>query len=179
MDDEKLAVRLKCGDTAALSAIIDKYAGYVAGILRSFLGSGLSREDLEEISADVFLNLWKARGLLKPGGNLKAYIAAAARNTGRKRLKKLKAVEPIPDEFVSFETGPEEAAEENEKIRFASELLSNLSPQDRRIFIRYYYLGQRVDEISKCTGLRSSTVMSRLFRGRKKMKEKTGGIEDY
>ena len=46
-----------------------------------------------------------------------------------------------------------------------------LPPEDRVLFIRYYYLGQTVEEISAVTGQNPSTLRVRLHRGRKKLKQ--------
>ena len=49
--------RLKQDDETALCEIIRKYTGYVYTILRNFSHGTLPQEDLEELTADVFLRL--------------------------------------------------------------------------------------------------------------------------
>ena len=53
--------RLKQDDETALCEIIRKYTGYVYTILRNFSHGTLPQEDLEELTADVFLLLWNSR----------------------------------------------------------------------------------------------------------------------
>ena len=52
-----------------------------------------------------------------------------------------------------------------------AQLLDALSCQDRAIFLRHYYYGQTVAEISAALAVNPSTVKVRLHRGRKKLKE--------
>ena len=63
--DTKLIHALKEGDTAALSAIIDKYTGYVATVIHNQLGAFAAPEDTEELTANVFVALWQNRDRLK------------------------------------------------------------------------------------------------------------------
>ncbi|MEG3007303.1 MAG: sigma factor, partial [Oscillospiraceae bacterium] len=99
MRDNECITMLKRGDIQGLSVLIDSYGNYVGKILYSFLGSGLSAQDLEEISSDVFFQLWKQRNNLKENESLKGYIATIAKNMGRKKLRSLKKVYPLPEDF--------------------------------------------------------------------------------
>ncbi len=178
--DDKYPISLKEGSTEAFAALIDQYGSYVAKILQSFLGSGLSKEDLEEITSDVFFTLWKKRNELSASGNIKGYIAVVSRNIGRKRLKKLKFVEPLPDDFdmASDDLTPSDVMERSEETRMVLSLINTLNKEDKEIFIRYYYLEQSTGEISKLMQINKSTIMSRLARGRKGMKMRIGGIQN-
>ena len=71
--------RLKQDDETALCEIIGKYTGYVYTILRNFSHGTLPQEDLEELTADVFLRLWNSRNRLRDGSDLAPYLAAIAR----------------------------------------------------------------------------------------------------
>ena len=68
--------RLKQDDETALCEIIRKYTGYVYTILRNFSHGTLPQEDLEELTADVFLRLWNSRNRLRDGSDLAPYLAA-------------------------------------------------------------------------------------------------------
>ena len=71
--------RLKQDDETALCEIIRKYTGYVYTILRNFSHGTLPQEDLEELTADVFLRLWNNRNRLRDGSELAPYLAAIAK----------------------------------------------------------------------------------------------------
>ena len=78
--EQNWSARLRQGDEDALCEIIRQRTGYVSTILRNFSRSTLPPEDLEELSADVFLRLWRSRDKLKDGADLSPYLAAIARN---------------------------------------------------------------------------------------------------
>ncbi|MEG1686545.1 MAG: sigma-70 family RNA polymerase sigma factor [Angelakisella sp.] len=176
MSDEECVEELKKENTQAIGALIDRYGAYVAKILYSFLGSGLTAQDLEEIASDVFFALWQQRHRLSENKSLKGYIGAIAKNTGRKRLRSLTLVAPLPEEFdlAAEELSPEETAELSEKRQRVLSLLAFLDKQDREIFYRYYFWEQTTGEIAKLTQLNRSTVMSKLARGRTLLKLKMG-----
>ena len=81
--------RLKQDDETALCEIIRKYTGYVYTILRNFSHGTLPQEDLEELTADVFLRLWNSRNRLRGGSDLAPYLAAIARNGVKNRFRML------------------------------------------------------------------------------------------
>ena len=81
--------RLKQDDETALCEIIGKYTGYVYTILRNFSHGTLPQEDLEELTADVFLRLWNSRNRLRDGSDLAPYLAAIARNGVKNRFRML------------------------------------------------------------------------------------------
>ena len=61
-----------------------------------------------------------------------------------------------------------ERAERTELVRRA---LDDLEPENRDIFLRYYFYNQPLAEIGEAAGLSQAAVKSRLQRGRKKLKE--------
>ena len=65
---------------------------------------------------------------------------------------------------------PEQAAERRERDEAVRSAVEELDPADRELFLRFYYLGQTVEEIAAVTGRNPSTLKSRLRRGREKLK---------
>lgn len=87
MDDQALIRALQAGERAALRRTMEVYAGYTSAVLGNTLRGQASREDLEELLSDVFLSLWRSREGLDPEKSLKSWLAAVARNRGRRKLK--------------------------------------------------------------------------------------------
>ena len=100
-----------------------------------------SPRDAEEVVSDAFLALWEHVGQIQPG-RLRPWLGRVVRNKALNRLREL-----------------------------VRDLLDQLSPQDRAIFLRHYYYGQTAAEIGGALALSPSTVKVRLHRGRKKLKE--------
>ena len=60
MDENKrLALRLKKHDERALDRIMLKYTPLVSSVIHNITDGNLSKEDIEEATADTFVSLWK------------------------------------------------------------------------------------------------------------------------
>ena len=59
MTDSKALKLLQAGNQQALEWFIDRYSGYVGTIVNSVLQGSMSQADVEEVTADVFVTLWK------------------------------------------------------------------------------------------------------------------------
>jgi RNA polymerase sigma factor (sigma-70 family) len=168
----QLTARLRLGDPAALERAIDCYGAYAAKIIAAFLNRRMTQEDMEEAVSDVFVALWNSRERLE-SDDLRPYLAAIARNTARQRLRALHPTEPLPEETeLPDETpSPEGLTETAESAAELREAIDSLPPEDRELFVRFYYLDQTVAEISAVTGQNQATLRSRLRRGRMKLKQ--------
>ena len=179
MAKQKLIQRLARDDTAALSQIMDKYTGYVATVIHNQLGAFSTREDVEELTANVFVALWENRGRLKTT-HLRGWLAAVARNEARRHLRE-KRLLTVSQEDVLLVTGDtaQRLAEAHERTRIIRKALFQLGWPDREIFLRYYYYNQKVSEIADEMALKVETVKSRLRRGREKLKALIGEGDIY
>ena len=74
----------------------------------------------------------------------------------------------LPLELIA--EGPETEAVRQEAIQATKEAVDSLGEPDRSIFLRYYYLYQKTDEIAAAMGIKPSIVRNRLSRGREKLK---------
>ena len=157
MEDSKLIRSIKLGRRGALDRAIAKYSGYAAAVARGVLGPQASREDLEEIVADVFVALWRSAARLDETRPLKSYLAAIARNAAVDRLRRRR---------------PEAEVLRREQAETLRRLLLEMPADDREIFVRFYYYRQTVREIAQIIGMNESTVKARLSRGRAKLREK-------
>ena len=101
LTEEKLLRGLRSRQSAALEAMIAQYNRYVATILTAVLGVNARKEDVEELSSDVFVAVWNHADALKPG-KVKAYIGATARNTAKSFLRKKKHLPMDEDELTEL-----------------------------------------------------------------------------
>ena len=169
---DNLSARLRLGDPRALEEVMDLYASYAAKIIAAFLNRTLPAEDMEEVLSDVFVSLWNSRGRLD--GDVKPYLAAIARNAARQRLRQYHPVEALPDDLCLADTAPlpEQQAEASERTAILRQAIDTLPPEDRELFIRFYYLEQTTAEIAAVTGQNPSTLRCRLRRGREKLRQR-------
>lgn len=168
--ERTLLHRLRQGDEAALSAVIDRYAGYVSAILSRILGADTPQADIEELAADTFFALWRNAGAVEDG-KLKAYLGAVARNKAKDALRRQKRELPLEEDLLLSPEDPARQLEEKELARFLREAVQSMGEAEREIFLRYYYAYEPIAEIAEALGIPLSTVKTRLRRGRQKLKE--------
>lgn len=169
--DEQLIALLQKGQAEALDAIIDRYSGYTAAIINRVASGILSQSDLEEATADVFIALWQNADRITSGAKLKPYLAAIARNKARDRLRQQKnAACPLEEDalILSDSELSLEAAEQAECLRLA---MTQMDTTDKTIFFWHYYFLEKITDIAEALDMNPSTVKSRLFRGRKYLRQ--------
>ena len=104
-------------------------------------------------------------------GKLKAWLAAAARNRAKDKLRSLHIGIPLEEEQIELEiSGPEELAELGELRRLTRRAVEELPEPERSIFQRYYFLYQKTEDIASVMQLNPATVRTKLARGREKLR---------
>ena len=171
-NEDRLLLMLKRRKRGALEKTIDLYTPYVSVVVYNTAGAALMKEDIEEIVSDVFIALWKnAETLDFNKGNLRAYLAATARNMAKNRIRTVKEIEELNENIVSLSDEPAESAEEQEQRELLLSLIKELGEPDSEIFLRYYWYDEKISYISAVTGVKASTVKTKLKRGREKLKK--------
>ena len=145
MKDRELTRLLQAHPEEGLEAAMLEYAPLVKGILCRILPQNPC--DREECMADVFVALWRSAAKLE-----------AART-------------PLDDglaetlgELAEFDRATTEAAD------LIGALVAAMSPPDRDIFLRKYYLLQSGKEIAAALGMSVESVNTRLSRGRDRLR---------
>jgi len=177
LTDAKALTQLQSGDQQALGWFIDRYGNYVGTIVKSILQDCMSREDVEEVTADVFVTFWKgAEGLLPI--NLKGYLSRVARSLALRKLREKTQELPLEEDvlFVEEESLIEKLDQEQRDRRVREAVLSMTQP-DQEIFLRHYYYYQSVAVIAEKMKMNPSTIKTRLKRGREKLRQYLTGLE--
>ena len=170
---EKTALdRMRQGDEAGLEWFIRRYTAYVSAIVWNLAGRALTVQDVEEVTADVFLTLW--RYCRNPeDGRVKSYLGAIARSRALDRLKKEGRPTDLEyDELTLTAEGPEREILEREAKAALRQAVEEMGPTDREIFIRHYYYGESSSSIALELGLSPANVRKRLERGRALLRQK-------
>lgn len=171
-EDEKLLLNLKKRKRDALDKVMKEYTPYVSVIIYNIIGNVMTKEDVEEVTADVFVGLWKhADSLDREKGTVKAYLGAAARNCAKNKLRKVSVHQELKESMTTENPEPMAYLEQKEKQNQLIHLISTLGETDSELFMRYYYYDEKISKIAKITGMNASTIKTRLVRGRKRLKE--------
>lgn len=173
--DKNWIVQLKADDETALEAIMQHRTGYVYTIVRNFSRGRLSPEDMEELTADVFVRLWHSRDRLKEDALLSPYLAAIARNCVKNRFRAMGKHTPVRQSLEELTlSDPKDLCGDTElleTIACLSNGLDTLSETDREMIIRFYFYGEKTSEIAHTLCLTDTAVRLRLHRSRGKLRK--------
>ena len=166
MSEHTALALIREGDEAGLRWMIGRYTPYVSSIVWGIVGSRLTAQDAEEITADVFMALWRYRNRLLDG-KVKSYLGAIARSRSIDHLRRAGLEQPLAynDLAVAVDTPEREVLIRESKQRLRR-FLETMKPTDREIFLRYYYLCENTPTIAGRMGMSPDAVRQRLSRGR-------------
>jgi RNA polymerase sigma-70 factor (ECF subfamily) len=165
--------KLKKKDSKALNLIIEKYSSYAFTVARNIMGDYMSYEDIEETVSDSFVSLWNNSDRLSEEKPLRPYMSAIIRNNARNRLRNNRlniSIDEMTYEPVGNDDIPK-LAENIEAVGLLYEAVEQFNNADKEIFIRYYFYGEKLDNIAVKTGLTLSNCKTKLCRTRKKIKQ--------
>lgn len=171
MRDEKALLKMRQKDSDGLRALMDKYIPYISSIVWGFLHSSMTAEDAEEVVSDVFFTAWNQAEQIEPE-KVKAWLGSVARHKALNKLRQIGQTLPLEEDVLELPDGSSfDMLEKEERSQILREAIDSLSAKDRQIFLRHYYYGQSIKDISREMRIPENTVKTRLRRGRQKLKE--------
>jgi RNA polymerase sigma-70 factor (ECF subfamily) len=173
VEDRILIRGLKNGNQKSLEKLMDKYYNYVFTIIYNIMRGSATIEDIEEIAADAFVKLWNNRNKLDSKyKSIKPYLASISRNTAINYLKAMGDIElPLEEDFLILDIdGVEEKILDKELSQILNQCIKKLEEPDREIIVRYYFFYEKVKDIAVELNMNESTVKTKLFRSREKLK---------
>lgn len=177
MTDKILIENLKEKDEESLGQLIGLYGCYVSAVIYRVSGGYFSKEDVEEMVADVFVALWKNVDGIEAEWGGKPWLGRTARNMAISRFRKEenlleRQAFPLNDEIMIFEKDvTDELAIKREFEKVLNETVGKLKELEREIFVRFYYLNEKILSIAQRLGMNPETVKTKLRRSRKKLQE--------
>lgn len=122
-----------------------------------------NQHDAEEAVSDTFIKLMENKPSFEDTFHQKAWLSKVAVNICKNMKKAAWFSKVVHNEEVLMYMQTVEEASIMEEVM-------SLPPDYRVIIYMYYYEGYKVSEISNMLNMKESTVLSRLARGRKKLK---------
>ena len=175
LDDAAIMEKLSRGNEGALSVLYDRYGPLVFGIALSMVGD---RESAEEITQDVFTNVWKkVHSYHADKSKVVTWISRITRNRAidelrkrRARPERLRACWEIDiEQEPALGSGPEdqlELAVERQRVRAA---LAALPAEQKQALELAYFKGYSHSEISAALGQPLGTIKTRIRIGMQKL----------
>ena len=159
---ELLVKKARRGDAEAFITLIEENKQSMYKVARGFLQN---EEDAADAMAGTVLNCYEKSGTLKDTAYFKTWMIRILINNCKDILQKRRRSVPVED---IPETEDFRLEGDMEEFR---ELIEPLREQDRSIFTLYYVYGMKVKEIAADMGMKESTVLSRLKRGREALRD--------
>jgi len=172
MDDSKILLLLKNSPSKGLYEATKKYGGMVEAITKKILYR--NAQDVEECVADTFVTLWKNTNNVEfQRGTLKGYIACIARNKAIDRYRKLckESTDYMEDKDVVSDTDIEQELVIKSDVEVLQDVINQMGEPDKQIFIRRFFLFEKVKEIATYLELTEKNVENRIYRGKKRLKQ--------
>lgn len=186
--DLELVERLKRGDAAALEALMERYASRVYR-----LAHGITRNaaDAEEVSQDVFLNLFRKIGTFEGRAALGSWIYRVTANAAliKRRGKRFEVEVPLEDHLPTFKEdghrdgdrayvladwsqSPEEELLSRETRGLLNRALDELPDHYRAVVVLADVEGLSNEEAAAALEESVASVKSRLHRARMTLRER-------
>ena len=129
--------------------------------------------DCEDAVSAVFEKFINKKPIFETEKNEKAWLVVTACNQCKSMLRY-----SLRHPKIDISTVQEAEYWDNNENREMLELVMKLPEKYRIVLYLYFYIGYSLAEISKLTNVNESTVRSRLFYGKNKLKKLMGG-NDY
>jgi RNA polymerase sigma-70 factor (ECF subfamily) len=135
----------------------------------------------EDITSEVFLEVWRQADTFKAKSRVSTWILGVARYKALSAIRR-RPKEPVDERAVNMiaddAEDPEAMTELQERGMIVRKCLSKLSVTHREVLDLVYYHEKSVKEVARIVGVPESTVKTRMFYARKRMESmlETAGV---
>lgn len=168
VSDLELIQALRAGQIDALGTLYDRYARLVYGLALKILAN---TEEAEEITQDIFLNLWN-RDIYNPNrGSLSNFLITMTRSRSIDKLRSRQTRTRFFQRWGQLlgtdttASTPLEQASVDERSQLIRDALDKLPNTERQVLEIAYYEGLSQTEIAKRLGTPLGTVKTRSRQG--------------
>ena len=175
--DEAIVALYFARSERAIALTEQTYGKLIFSVCRNVLHND---EDAEECCSSVYMSAWSKIPPERPK-SLPAFLCFLARTCAidryrektRKRRGAGQSVCPFEEleNLLSGGQTAQEALEEKELTKLLNDFLRTLPDDERRLFIRRYYLEESADTIAEKSGVSRRTVYMKLSAVRDKLEE--------
>ena len=167
MTESTIIELLLARDPGALTALQTEYARYCAAIAGGLLSDPA---DVEEVVADVWMQVWTSIPPNQPE-HLRLYVGRIARNLALNRLEYHSAGKrAAPLEELTGLT-PDRNLEHQALKDALERFLRQQKTEHRQMFLRRYWYGDSIEELTTRFGCSKGKVTSILFRLRRNLRD--------
>jgi RNA polymerase sigma-70 factor (ECF subfamily) len=176
-EDVRLMRLVARGDTKAFEQVIERHQALVAGTAARMLGSN---SDVEDISQQVFIRVWKSARRYVPRAKFTTWLLKITRNLVFNELRRAKrrAQVPLQSELGAEEIplkdetnrAPDASLLDDELQRAIEEAIMQLPESQRMALVLRRYEQLSYEQIAEVLDLSVPAVKSVLFRARTELR---------
>ena len=169
--DEVLIARIAARDQTAMKALYLRHQTRTYRFLRRLVKSAELAEDL---TGDVFLDVWRQAGQYEARSSVSTWLLSIARFKALSsfRRKAPETFDPETAEEIADESDtPEISLQKVSKAKAMRLCIERLSREHREVIDLVYYHEKKIEEISVMLGVPENTVKTRMFYARKRLSE--------
>ena len=156
------------GDAGAFEILLERYE---RNVFNGALRMVNNRDDASDITQNVFLKVYENLGRFDARYKFFSWIYRITINESINFLRQRKAVDPVDDELPSTQRGPLETLRGTELCEAIQDALMSLKPDHRTVIVLRHFHGCTYSEMSEILEIREETVKSRLFTGRRMLRD--------
>jgi RNA polymerase sigma-70 factor, ECF subfamily len=177
--DAELFTALKAGQHSALEILYDRYAALVYRLALRIL---INPQEAEDLTQEIFLNLWRSDAY-KPGrGSLSSYLTTLTRSRAIDRLRSRSSNQKFLERWslnMSSELPPLtpfESASLEQRSEYVRNALTELPDRQRRVLEMSYFDGLSQSEIAAQLNTPLGTVKSWCRQGLLNLRKNLGSL---
>lgn len=163
--------RIAAGDEKAYTEV---YEAYHPSLVSCIIRIVKVKQVAEDISNEIFLNLWQNRHNIDAVQSLNAYLSAAARNRGINALKAMArssaAMNEVQQAFPQKSIDTETHLLSKEYLDFIKKEIANLPPRAKQVFILCREHGLSYDEVAARLGISRNAVKGHMVASMKRLR---------
>ncbi len=181
VEDSEVIRRVRAGDADAFGALVEKYGGRIARLVRGFVRN---EQDAQDVAQDAFLKAFARLDRFDGRSAFYTWLYRIAANTAmdhNKKVRRRPAPLPLeaPREDDEGRTGispaapgpsPAQGAMTTELRRKIDEAMDALPEVYRQVVVLRELEGLSYDDMARALGVSRGTVESRLFRARERLR---------
>ena len=176
LSEQEILALCQARQQQALTAMAEKYGSYCYTVAYHILGD---HHDAEECVNDAYLAVWNAVPQAAPQ-SLLPYLAKTTRNLALKRLEHDQAkkrdsrlnllLDELAEVLPSEDSVEDEVAQREVMEAINDFLRRKAKPAERQLFLRRYFWGDSIGELTVTFRSSESKIKSQLFRTRQRLR---------
>jgi RNA polymerase sigma-70 factor (ECF subfamily) len=177
--DAVLLDRVASGDKAAMHVL---FSNHHVHVFRYVLRHLRNRALAEDVTSEVFLDVWRCADRFEGRSSVSTWILAIARHKAFSARPRPNHVQLDEEAFEAIEDAaydPDATLRAQDRGGILRKCLAGLSPDHREIIDLVYYQEQSIASVARILGIPRNTAKTRVFYARRQLSEglKKAGVD--